>query len=135
MQSFSIIGRAKFQILRSKTANFPFEMDTQTDAFFKRGLGRQPSSKKRTEKDNNKIPQPSTASTKHPRYESTQPQGSTVAKLFVPFSEGLLHRIGTPPGELVPYDRQYSCLRLVDLRGDESGDRYPEIGQACIIAG
>ena len=35
-------------------------------------------------------------------------------KLFVPFSEQLLAAAGSPLGELVPYQRGYECVRLLD---------------------
>ena len=33
-------------------------------------------------------------------------------KIFIPFSEALLAAAGSPPGELVPYQLTYRCLRL-----------------------
>ena len=33
-------------------------------------------------------------------------------KIFIPFSEDLLAAVGSPPGELVPYELNYRCLRL-----------------------
>ena len=33
-------------------------------------------------------------------------------KIFIPFSEDLLADVGSPPGELVPYELNYRCLRL-----------------------
>ena len=33
-------------------------------------------------------------------------------KIFIPFSEALLAAAGSPPGELVPYQLSYRCLRL-----------------------
>lgn len=35
-------------------------------------------------------------------------------KVFVPFSEELLAAAGSPLGELVPYQLEYRCLRLLD---------------------
>ena len=35
-------------------------------------------------------------------------------KVFVPFSEELLAAAGSPLGELVPYQREYRCIRLLD---------------------
>lgn len=38
-----------------------------------------------------------------------------VAKsLFIPFSEELMAATGGPPGELVPYQRSFRCVRLLD---------------------
>ena len=35
-------------------------------------------------------------------------------KLFVPFSEELLAAAGSPLGELVPFQLEYQCVRLLD---------------------
>jgi hypothetical protein len=35
-------------------------------------------------------------------------------KLFVPFSEDLLAAAGSPLGELVPFQLEYQCVRLLD---------------------
>lgn len=35
-------------------------------------------------------------------------------KLFVPFSEELLAAAGSPLGELVPFQLEYRCVRLLD---------------------
>ena len=35
-------------------------------------------------------------------------------KMFVPFSEDLLAAAGSPLGELVPYQLEYRCVRLLD---------------------
>jgi hypothetical protein len=35
-------------------------------------------------------------------------------KIFVPFSEELLAAAGSPLGELVPYQLEYRCVRLLD---------------------
>ena len=35
-------------------------------------------------------------------------------KLFVPFSEDLLAAAGDPLGELVPFQLEYQCVRLLD---------------------
>ena len=35
-------------------------------------------------------------------------------KVFVPFSEELLASAGAPLGELVPYQMEYRCVRLLD---------------------
>lgn len=42
-------------------------------------------------------------------------------KMFVPFSEELLAAAGSPLGELVPYQLEYRCLRLLDGTYDFSG--------------
>ena len=35
-------------------------------------------------------------------------------KIFIPFSEALLAAAGDPPGELVPFQLNYRCLRLAN---------------------
>ncbi len=35
-------------------------------------------------------------------------------KIFLPFSEELLAAAGNPPGELVPFQLEYRCVRLLD---------------------
>ncbi|MEM9624437.1 MAG: hypothetical protein AAF993_22545 [Pseudomonadota bacterium] len=35
-------------------------------------------------------------------------------KIFIPFSEALLQQGQQPPGELVPYQLAYQCVRLLD---------------------
>ncbi len=35
-------------------------------------------------------------------------------KVFVPFSEDLLASTGSPLGELVPFQLEYRCVRLLD---------------------
>ena len=35
-------------------------------------------------------------------------------KMFVPFSEELLAAAGSPLGELVPFQLEYRCVRLLD---------------------
>jgi hypothetical protein len=35
-------------------------------------------------------------------------------RLFVPFSEDLLAAAGSPLGELVPFQLEYRCVRLLD---------------------
>lgn len=35
-------------------------------------------------------------------------------KIFIPFSEELLAAAGSPLGELVPYQMEYRCVRLLD---------------------
>lgn len=44
--------------------------------------------------------------------EQERPQQGT--KLFVPFSEDLLAATGSPLGELVPFQLEYQCVRLLD---------------------
>jgi len=39
---------------------------------------------------------------------------SRPTKVFVPFSEELLAATGSPLGELVPYQIDYQCIRLLD---------------------
>ena len=39
---------------------------------------------------------------------------NVTERLFVPFSEELMAANGLPPGELVPYQRSYRCVRLLD---------------------
>ena len=36
------------------------------------------------------------------------------SKIFVPFSEELLASAGAPLGELVPFQLEYRCVRLLD---------------------
>jgi len=43
-------------------------------------------------------------------------------KMFVPFSEELLAATGSPLGDLVPFQLEYRCVRLLDGTFDFSGD-------------
>lgn len=45
---------------------------------------------------------------------STEPHTATTDKVFVPFSEELLASAGAPLGELVPFQLEYRCVRLLD---------------------
>lgn len=47
-------------------------------------------------------------------------------KMFVPFSEELLAAAGTPLGDLVPYQREYRCVRLLDGTYDFSWIEEPQ---------
>jgi hypothetical protein len=47
--------------------------------------------------------------------------GNVNEKLFVPFSEELLAAAGSPLGELVPYQLEYRCVRLLDGTYDFTG--------------
>jgi len=47
-------------------------------------------------------------------------------KLFVPFSEELLAAAGAPLGELVPFQLEYRCVRLLDGTYDFSFTQTPE---------
>jgi hypothetical protein len=61
--------------------------------------------------------------------------GTPAAKLFVPFSEELLERIGSPLGELVPFHLEYQCVRLLDNGDEEVIDAETvERELACIAA-
>ena len=44
--------------------------------------------------------------------QNTNIQGSE--RMFVPFSEDLLAAAGSPLGELVPFQLEYRCVRLLD---------------------
>ena len=47
------------------------------------------------------------------RYPQEQnPQSKN--RMFVPFSEDLLAAAGSPLGELVPFQLEYACVRLLD---------------------
>ncbi len=35
-------------------------------------------------------------------------------KIFIPFTEALVEDGATPPGDLVPYQMAYRCVRLLD---------------------
>ncbi len=39
---------------------------------------------------------------------------SAANSLFIPFSEELMAATGGPPGDLVPYQRSFRCVRLFD---------------------
>jgi len=47
---------------------------------------------------------------------------SMKQKIFLPYSETLLQEGQQPPGELVPYQLAYQCVRLLDGTYDEMGD-------------
>ena len=52
---------------------------------------------------------------KESRQDSAQQDGAQQGnKLFVPFSEDLLAAAGSPLGELVPFQLEYQCVRLLD---------------------
>lgn len=46
--------------------------------------------------------------------QATAAQATAAAKVFVPFSEELLAAAGSPLGELVPFQLDYQCIRLLD---------------------
>jgi len=48
------------------------------------------------------------------------------SKVFIPFSEDLLAAAGSPLGELVPYQLEYRCVRLLDGTYDFSFSHVPE---------
>ncbi len=50
----------------------------------------------------------------------------TQNKMFVPFSEDLLAAAGSPLGELVPYQMEYRCVRLLDGTYDFSWIEDPK---------
>ncbi len=54
---------------------------------------------------------------------------STVNKkterMFVPFSEDLLAAAGSPLGELVPFQLEYRCVRLLDGTYEFNSFRQP----------
>ncbi|XOV81685.1 MAG: hypothetical protein ACFHXK_12485 [bacterium] len=45
---------------------------------------------------------------------NNKPQGGQKNRMFVPFSEDLLAAAGSPLGELVPFQLEYECVRLLD---------------------
>ena len=45
-------------------------------------------------------------------------------KMFVPFSEELLAATGSPLGDLVPFQLEYRCVRLLDGTFDFSGGDF-----------
>jgi hypothetical protein len=45
---------------------------------------------------------------------SREEQGPNKNRMFVPFSEDLLAAAGSPLGELVPFQLEYRCVRLLD---------------------
>ena len=51
---------------------------------------------------------------------------NTKNKMFVPFSEELLAAAGSPLGELVPYQLEYRCVRLLDGTYDFTQIEAPE---------
>ena len=46
--------------------------------------------------------------------KSSSNQNPSQDKVFVPFSEELLASAGSPLGELVPFQLEYRCVRLLD---------------------
>ena len=46
-------------------------------------------------------------------------------KMFVPFSEELLAATGSPLGDLVPFQLEYRCVRLLDGTFDFSQEDFP----------
>ncbi len=47
------------------------------------------------------------------------------SKLFVPFSEAVLAATGTSLGELVPFQLEYNCVRLLDGTYEFTRSRSP----------
>lgn len=47
------------------------------------------------------------------------------SRMFVPFSEDLLAAAGSPLGELVPFQLEYQCVRLLDGTYEFSSLRQP----------
>ena len=45
-------------------------------------------------------------------------------KMFVPFSEELLAATGAPLGDLVPFQLEYRCVRLLDGTFDFSQENF-----------
>ncbi len=45
---------------------------------------------------------------------SANEKNSNKNRMFVPFSEDLLAAAGSPLGELVPFQLEYRCVRLLD---------------------
>ena len=45
---------------------------------------------------------------------SLEEQSTNKNRMFVPFSEDLLAAAGSPLGELVPFQLEYRCVRLLD---------------------
>ncbi len=57
---------------------------------------------------------------------------SAAESLFIPFSEELMAAAGGPPGELVPYQRSFRCVRLLDGTYEfllSDGQGQPEVLQ------
>ncbi len=48
------------------------------------------------------------------RNQNSNNENNSTGKIFVPFSEDLLATTGTPLGELVPFQLEYRCVRLLD---------------------
>ena len=48
------------------------------------------------------------------QYRAEQQDSPARQTVFVPFSEALLGAAGTELGELVPYQLDYKCVRLLD---------------------
>ena len=74
-------------------------------------------------------------------------QSANAHQVFVPFSEELMERIGFPMGELVPFQIEYQCIRLLangeeqiilDQTDEVILDQMDEVildeGDACIAA-
>ena len=61
------------------------------------------------------------------KFFSDQPsdQNRLQDKVFVPFSEDLLASAGSPLGELVPFQLEYRCVRLLD--GTYEFDCHPPV--------
>ena len=64
-------------------------------------------------------------------------QDHTNQKLFVPFSEDLLAAAGSPLGELVPFQLEYQCVRLLDGTFEFTTHESPAAGhhQAALQSG
>ena len=45
---------------------------------------------------------------------SAKEKGHNKNRMFVPFSEDLLAAAGSPLGDLVPFQLEYRCVRLLD---------------------
>jgi len=48
------------------------------------------------------------------------------SKLFVPFSEAVLAAAGTTLGDLVPFQLEYNCVRLLDGTYEFTNSRSPQ---------
>lgn len=48
------------------------------------------------------------------RYAEDLNNQNNKNRMFVPFSEDLLAAAGSPLGELVPFQLEYRCVRLLD---------------------
>lgn len=55
------------------------------------------------------------------RQSTETPTQASQRLVFIPFSEVLMERAGSPLGTLVPFDLSYDCVRLADGTYDFCG--------------